>query len=545
MLKQNLESLLDIIISKCKKINITEYNIESLLPKEYYDFFVENSYLTQEQFLEIVGEFLKIERIKLKNFKVPKGFDVFDIEFMEESRFIPYEIDKDMVKIVFANPLDMDLRDVISNRLQRLVVPFIATEKEIIKCLRQNIPDRDRAVDIISKELRLYGRENIDKEFRVQDSDDPVVRFVNSMIINAIEERASDIHIETYSNQLKIKFRVDGALQDIVSNIDPSLQSRVISRIKILANLDIAETRIPQDGRFRLKIMRREIDFRVSILPSIFGETAVIRILDKQAQSLELTELGFLDEQLDLFKKYISLPYGMILVSGPTGSGKTTTLYSALKYIKKSEDKVITIEDPVEYQLFDIIQIPVNEKKGLTFDKGLRSIVRHDPDKIMVGEIRDYETAEISVNAALTGHLVFSTIHANNVIDSIFRLINLGVDLYQFVTAFNMIVGQRLVRKICPFCKEKAGKFMNFTIYKGRGCVHCNKTGYLERTAIFEVFPMTSEIKELIYKKATPIELKKIAKKENIIDLKTAGIQKLKEGITTVEELNRVTFFKV
>ena len=335
----------------------------------------------------------------------------------------------------------------------------------------------------------------------------------------------------------------------------------VISRIKVLSQLDITERRIPQDGRFRFEADQGGIDLRVSIMPASHGEDAVLRVLDKETlsekfQSLSLDVVGFSPDEMRRFRRYIREPYGMVLVTGPTGSGKTTTLYAAINEIKTDEDKIITIEDPVEYQLRGITQIPVNEKKGLTFARGLRSILRHDPDKIMVGEIRDQETAQIAIQSALTGHLVFTTVHANNVTDVIGRFINMGVEPYNFVSALNCILAQRLVRVICPNCKQqkkytpdelreaglKPEEWVNASICEGAGCLECSGTGYHGRTAICELLDLTDRIREMIIDRRPTSEIKRAAREEGMITLRESGINKIKQGLTTVREINKVTF---
>src|SRR3954462_15798403 len=334
----------------------------------------------------------------------------------------------------------------------------------------------------------------------------PIIKLVDTIVYNAMESRASDIHIETRDSEVQVKYRIDGALYAKVDPIDLAYHQTLISRIKVMSELDIAERRVPQDGRFRVRYKGRNVDFRVSIMPTIHGEDAVIRILDKEQineefRNLNLDVVGFAEEDLRKFRRYIAEPYGMVLVTGPTGSGKTTTLYAALNEIRNEEDKIITIEDPVEYQLHGITQIPVNEKKGLTFARGLRSILRHDPDKIMVGEIRDEETAQIAIQSALTGHLVFTTVHANNVIDVLGRFLNMGVEPYQFVSALNCVLAQRLVRMICTHCKRPAqpsralleesaldpGLADRQPFFEGTGCIECGGTGFKGRMAICEL----------------------------------------------------------
>jgi type IV pilus assembly protein PilB len=347
-----------------------------------------------------------------------------------------------------------------------------------------------------------------------------MIKLVDTAIFTALERRASDIHIETGNDSVHVKYRIDGVLQDAVAPIAKEHHSTIISRIKVMSELDIAERRVPQDGRFRVRYKGRAIDFRVSIMPSIHGEDAVLRVLDKESMSekfhkLILDVVGFDEFDLERFRGYISEPYGMVLVTGPTGSGKTTTLYAALNEIKTNEDKIITIEDPVEYQIQGVTQIPVNEKKGLTFARGLRSILRHDPDKIMVGEIRDRETAEIAIQSALTGHLVFTTVHANNVVDVISRFLHMGIEPYNFVSALNCVLAQRLVRIICEFCKQPVrypdavlkasgldpNLWRDVVICEGRGCIECSGTGFRGRTAIHELLDLSDRVREMILAK--------------------------------------------
>ena len=389
----------------------------------------------------------------------------------------------------------------------------------------------------------------------------PVIRLVDSTIYTAIQRRASDIHIETQDDAVYVKYRIDGVLQPAMRPIAKQFHSSIISRIKVMAELDIAEKRVPQDGRFRLRMPGKTIDFRVSIMPSVHGEDAVIRILDKESISEQFTELrldilGFPEAELKRFRKYIAEPYGMVLVTGPTGSGKTTTLYAALSEIKSVEDKIITIEDPVEYQLRGITQIPINEKKGLTFARGLRSILRHDPDKIMVGEIRDSETAQIAINSALTGHLVFTTVHANNVLDVLGRFLNMGVEAYQFVSALNCVLAQRLVRTICHHCKRPATVSRGHArrigarsvarhthvFYEGLGCIECGGTGYKGRMAICELLDLSDRIRELILEKRPTSEIKKAAREEGMRFLRESAVERVMEGTTTLREINKVTF---
>jgi type IV pilus assembly protein PilB len=387
------------------------------------------------------------------------------------------------------------------------------------------------------------------------------VRLVETIIFTALERRASDVHIEARDTEVAVKYRIDGVLQHAMQPIAKEWHSMVLSRIKVLSDLDIAERRVPQDGRFRVRYKGRYIDLRVSIMPASHGEDAVLRVLDKETlsekfQNLNLDVVGFSREELHRFRRYIREPYGMVLVTGPTGSGKTTTLYAAINEIKSDEDKFVTIEDPVEYQVRGITQIPVNEKKGLTFARGLRSILRHDPDKIMVGEIRDQETAQIAIQSALTGHLVFTTVHANNVTDVIGRFINMGVEPYNFVSALNCIMAQRLVRVICPNCKRPKkftleelkevgldpAVWSSVVLVEGIGCLECSGTGYHGRTAICELLDLTDRIREMIVDRRPTSEIKRVAREEGMITLRESGLAKVRAGTTTIKEINKVTF---
>ena len=381
------------------------------------------------------------------------------------------------------------------------------------------------------------------------------------MLYTAIQRRASDIHVETGDDAVYVKYRIDGVLQSAMRPIDKQFHSAILSRIKVMSELDIAEKRVPQDGRFKVRMPGKTIDFRVSIMPSVHGEDAVIRILDKESISeqfrdLRLDVLGFPGDELRRFRKYIAEPYGMVLVTGPTGSGKTTTLYAALSEIQTPEDKIITIEDPVEYQLKGITQIPINERKGLTFARGLRSILRHDPDKIMIGEIRDPETAQIAIQSALTGHLVFTTVHANNVIDVLGRFLNMGVEEYQFASALNCVLAQRLVRTICSDCRRPAevapqeledsgldpALGRQYTFYEGGGCIECGGTGYRGRTAICELLDLSDNIRELILARRSTSDIKNAARAEGMRFLRESAVERVRDGITTLREINKVTF---
>jgi general secretion pathway protein E len=395
----------------------------------------------------------------------------------------------------------------------------------------------------------------------INEDTNPVIRLVNSTIYDAMKAGASDIHLKGHAHGMAIKYRIDGVLSQLGEITDSAMTEQVISRIKVLSELDIAERRVPQDGRFKVRVRGRDVDFRVSIMPSVFGEDAVIRILDKEAlvgqmSNLRLDSLGFDEDAMAVIRRLAAEPYGMLLVTGPTGSGKTTTLYAALSEINNGEEHIVTIEDPVEYQLAGVLQIPVNEKKGLTFARGLRSILRHDPDKIMVGEIRDADTAEIAVQSALTGHLVFTTVHANNVFDVVGRFMHMGVDPYSFVSALNGIVAQRLVRINCPACTQtmvpsvqllaasglKPDQVSDYRFMEGRGCGQCRGTGFKGRKAIAEYMVLNDELRELIVARNSIRELKAAAVRSGTRSLREAALAAVRRGETTLKEINRETF---
>jgi general secretion pathway protein E len=434
------------------------------------------------------------------------------------------------------------------------VLAYLARYEETLRAMDSLLP-----VGIQAKTSEA-GIENL--SFKAISEDlSPVVKLVHSTIYDALKVMASDIHLETSPSGLLIKYRIDGVLTQVGSIAGLEIAEQVISRVKVMSELDIAERRVPQDGRFKVSVQGHEVDFRVSIMPSIFGEDAVLRILDKQTltdslKGLSLGYLGFDEQSIAGLRRLSNEPYGMLLVTGPTGSGKTTTLYAAISEINNGQDKIITIEDPVEYQLHGVLQIPVNEKKGLTFARGLRSILRHDPDKIMVGEIRDEETAQIAVQSALTGHQVFTTVHANNVFDVIGRFIHMQVDPYSFISALNVILAQRLLRVLCPSCKvpvrysesqlQESG--LDPALHKDRvfyepvGCPECHETGYRGRTAIAEILELSDTIREMILEKRPLSEIRKRAKAEGMVFLREVGVDKVVAGMTSLKDLNKVTF---
>lgn len=490
------------------------------------------------------------------------------VEMMLRNHFVPLKREGTDLHAAMADPTNLDRLDEMENALNVRIVPYIATQGAIDVVLKRGdatqrvLQEAASGFKISLVKETEQGEEVLDLDRLASDSDmSPIIKLVDTIVYNAMESRASDIHIEAGDRDVRVKFRIDGALYAKVDPIDIAYHQTLISRIKVMSELDIAERRIPQDGRFRVRYKGRTVDFRVSILPSAYGENCVIRILDKEQiseefKNLSLDVVGFDPEDIQRFRLYIKEPYGMVLVTGPTGSGKTTTLYGALNEIRNDEDKIITIEDPVEYQLQGIMQIPVNEKKGLTFARGLRSILRHDPDKIMVGEIRDEETAQIAIQSALTGHLVFTTVHANNVIDVIGRFINMGVEPYNFVSALNCVLAQRLVRLLCPICKRvfeptdeelfesglRPTEHRDQVFYRNVGCDACNHTGYRGRTAIHELLDMSDAIREMIIERRPGSEIRRQAEKEGLSSLRESAVKKVFAGHTTLHEINRVTF---
>jgi type IV pilus assembly protein PilB len=494
-------------------------------------------------------------------------FRAIPAELMLAYRFVPYRRSGDVLEIAICDPSLVMRADELEWRLGSKV-RFVFTTPSAIEALLKRSESSQRVLEEATQTFRaqvVHEEEEEAEEVltidRLTTDASPVVRLVDSIIFNALQRRASDIHIETQDRAVVVKYRIDGVLQYAMEPIDKRYHTAIISRIKVMAELDIAEKRIPQDGRFKLRVDGKTVDFRVSIMPTIYGEDCVIRILDKEYLSesfkdLRLDVLGFNPTLIRKIRRYIHAPYGMFLVTGPTGSGKTTTLYACLNEIKSVEHKIVTIEDPVEYMIEGVTQVPVNEKKGLTFARGLRSILRHDPDKIMVGEIRDPETAQIAIQSALTGHLVFTTVHANNVIDVIGRFLNMGIEPYYFVSALLAVLAQRLVRVICPNCKMEVQYdpeylresgispelAQNVRFYEGRGCIECAGTGYRGRTAIGELLEVTDRVRDVLIRNYASSELKRVAREAGMVPLRQAALEKVFQGITTLPEINKVTF---
>ncbi len=524
--------------------------------------------LSEEFQAQKLADRLGIEYVDLADFEIdPELFRSIPVDLMFRYNFVPRHRTATGLQVVVADPTDVLMIDELELLLGTSIEVCVGTVSAIQQILKKS-ESSQRVLEEATEEFRIQivtedeetGEETLSIDRLTSDAS-PIIKLVDSTVFNALQRRASDIHVETREREVVIKYRIDGVLYQAMEPIDKKFHSTIISRIKVMSELDISEKRIPQDGRFKLRVKGRTVDFRVSIVPTVHGEDAVIRILDKESANEAFAQLnlgicGFEDRDVQRLRRFIKEPYGMVLVTGPTGSGKTTTLYGAISEIRNTEDKIITIEDPVEYQLSGITQIPVNEKKGLTFARGLRSILRHDPDKIMVGEIRDAETAQIAIQSALTGHLVFTTVHANNVVDVLGRFLNMGVEPYNFVSALNCILAQRLVRLICSTCKRTVkatreqllesgldpGRYLDYTFYEGKGCIDCNGTGYVGRTAIAELLDMSDRIREMILQRRPAADIKRAAKEEGMTFLREAALAKVFAGKTTLHEINKVTF---
>src|ERR1700712_292495 len=532
---------------------------------------IANPELSETERAQLMARRYHSEFIDLRDFKIQHELvKSVPVELMFRYNFIPLEQLPDRLVIAGSDPSRLMVLDEISGLLGQRLLPRVATLSQITDLLKKT-EQSQRVLEEATEGLTfdvLSSDDNPDENISIErltseDDISPIIRLVDTTIFSALERRASDIHLETYDDSLLVKYRIDGVLQQAMAPIAREHHQTILSRIKVMSELDIAERRVPQDGRFRVRYKGRLIDFRVSIMPTVHGENAVLRVLDKESMSEKFTKLsldvvGFAEKDLVRFRRYIKEPYGMVLVTGPTGSGKTTTLYAALNEIKSEEDKIITIEDPVEYQIRGITQIPVNEKKGLTFARGLRSILRHDPDKILVGEIRDAETAQIAINSALTGHLVFTTVHANNVVDVLGRFLNMGVEPYNFVSALNCILAQRLVRQVCEFCAREVvyddaelelnglnpAEWHGFRFREGSGCMECGGTGFRGRSAIHELLELDDEIREMLLQKRPGSEIRKKAKEKGMAFLRDSALDRVRQGVTTLKEINKVTFIE-
>jgi type IV pilus assembly protein PilB len=529
---------------------------------------VRDNVISAEQLAQALAEQFSLPYADLSRFTVtPELFECLPAAQAYSLGALPMHVNGSSIEVAIANPYDLALPERLEE-LTRLQVKLLVATPAAIQAALKRSQGTSEVLKGVSEDFRLVmvketaeGQEETVSLEKLDDVASPVVRLINTLLLDALAKRASDIHIETYDTGIAVKYRIDGVLYPAVDTLDRRHHGAFVSRLKVMAELDIAEKRVPQDGRFKLRLGARDIDFRISIIPSVFGEDVVVRILDKSSitqglRSLRLESLGMAADVLKKFRRVVREPYGMVLITGPTGSGKTTTLYAAMSELNAGEEKMITIEDPVEYQLEGIVQIPVNEKKGLTFARGLRSVLRHDPDKIMVGEIRDAETAQIAVQSALTGHLVFTTVHANNAFDVIGRFTHMGVDVYSFVSALNCVMAQRLVRMICAACRREAradaellelsgldpARYLEHRWAEGAGCEQCNFTGYRGRAAITEFLDLSVRVRQMVLERRPAAELQAAAVEEGMITLRQSALAKALAGDTTLKEINRVTF---
>jgi type IV pilus assembly protein PilB len=528
---------------------------------------VAEGFLSEDQLAQALAVQYDVPYDALTEFRVdPRYYETLSVKLMQRVPFVPIAERAGGLTIAIAEPQNLLGLDELELLIGKPLDWVVSSRSAILAALERS-EGSSQALRELEAEYRSVLVKEDDRGLEIPalnqagEDQSPAVKLLDSILLSAMQRRASDIHIEAADRSTKVKLRVDGILIPAMEPLDIRLHAPLVSRLKVMSELDIAERRVPQDGSFRMRLDRKTVDFRVSILPSVFGESVVIRILDRDSiatgvSALKLERLGFNPEDLKRFRRAITRPYGMVLVTGPTGSGKTTTLYAAISEMNTLEDKLITIEDPVEYQLSGVVQISVNEKKGLTFARGLRSILRHDPDKIMVGEIRDPETAQIAIQSALTGHLVLTTVHANNVFDVIGRFASMGIDTYNFLAALNCVLAQRLVRILCPSCRmpmqaqqgliEESGldyeQYKDTPFYEGKGCPQCHGTGYRGRKCITEFLDLTDEIKEMIHAERPLSEIRYRAVTDGMITLRQSALKKMLNGETSLREVNRVTF---
>lgn len=520
-------------------------------------------FIKEDSLLSFLSHQYGIPSINLREFNInPDLTRLIPADLARKYLVFPLTLKGNTLVIAMADPSNIFAIDDIKFLTGYRIEALAAVESAVKDALNEYYDTATSLSELVSHmddeavEFLAEGDEINISELKSASEEAPVIKLVNGMLSDAIKRGASDIHVEPYEKVFRIRFRVDGVLYDVMT---PSLKYKnsIISRIKIMSNLDIAERRLPQDGRIKIRTDKnREVDFRVSVLPTLFGEKVVLRLLDRSNLQLDMTKLGFEEDDLKNFQKAIDQPFGMVLVTGPTGSGKTTTLYSALSELNKVSENISTAEDPVEYNLMGINQVQIHEEIGLTFANTLRAFLRQDPDIILVGEIRDYETAEIAIKSALTGHLVLSTLHTNDAPSSVNRLLNMGIEPFLISSSVILMLAQRLIRKICPECRTpitltkqaftklglKSEEFHTTTLSKGAGCRNCSNTGYKGRMAIYEVMPINENLKELILKGASSTELKKEAVKSGMSTLRASAIKKMKQGLTSVEEVLRITF---
>ena len=525
----------------------------------------EKNYITEEKLNKFLSEQYGVDTIDLNSISIPQDvINKVPAHIAKKYTLIPIGIDDRKIKVAISDPTNIFALDDIRFLTGMNAVALLANEGSILKAIEKyygSTKEINTLIDSLSETAESVDMmQEQDVESSVEDlesesNEEPVIKLANAILAKSVKDGASDIHIEPYENDLRVRYRLDGKLKTFM-NLSKSVAPVLTSRFKIMSKLNIAEKRLPQDGRIRIKTGGKDIDLRVSTLPTVYGEKVVMRILDRSSIRVNLQDLGFEKQDLEKYIKAIESPFGMILVTGPTGSGKTTTLYASLNKINKEDTNIMTAEDPVEYNIEGINQVLVKESIGLTFANALRSFLRQDPDVIMVGEIRDTETAEIAIRSALTGHLVFSTIHTNDAPSTIMRLVDMDIERYLISSSLVLVLAQRLARKICPRCKQEINippnalielgfseeDAKNMKVYKGKGCEYCNNTGYKGRVALYEVMPISDRIKEMILNEASVAEIREEAIKEGMSTLRMSGLKKIKEGVTTIEEVANVTF---
>ena len=527
---------------------------------------IEKGYVDEKTLNEFLSKQYGVESVDLSSIEIPREvIKKVPAHIAKKYVLIPVAIENDKLKVAISDPTNIFAIDEVRFITGMNVVPLFSNERAIMRAIdkyygtsteleeiAESLDEYSKDVDVLSEEEGEIDVDQLEKSAE----EEPIVKLANTILSRAVQEGVSDVHIETYENDLRIRYRIDGKLKTVMT-FAKSMAPKLVSRFKIMAKLNIAEKRLPQDGRIRIRSGDKDIDLRVSTLPTIYGEKVVMRVLDRSNIRVELESLGFEANDLKRYLEAIKKPYGMILVTGPTGSGKTTTLYASLNKLNREDVNIITVEDPVEYNIDGINQVHVKEDIGLTFANALRSFLRQDPDIIMVGEIRDAETAEIAIRAALTGHLVFSTIHTNDAPSTVMRLVDMGIERYLIASSLILVLAQRLVRKICPYCKkdvyvppaalEEIGfskeEAKTVKVYKGQGCDYCNDTGYKGRIALYEVMPISEKLRRMILEGASTDELRAEAIKEGMSTLRMSGLKKIKEGITTIEEVMNVTFY--
>ena len=525
-------------------------------PSRLGEILINLGFISEDDMFRALSTQFSLKYLKFTEFPktIPTG-SYPTVKFMKQYKFVPIGIEGDVMKIAVSDPLDEYMMDALQTFTDMSLDICISSEKDIMEAIEQYFGSNVHMTSIMEGMREEEASEEIEMSEDVHHLRDmafeaPIVKLVNMLITRAVESRTSDIHIEPFENSVKVRYRIDGALTDIES-LPKRIQPAVISRIKIMSRMNIAERRLPQDGRIKLRVSGRDVDLRVSTIPTIYGESIVMRILDRGSALIVLDHIGFPESIQKKYEELIKTPYGMILVTGPTGSGKTTTLYASLNKINSSDKKIITVEDPIEYQIDGINQIQVKPKIGLSFANGLRHIVRQDPDVIMVGEIRDVETAEISIHSALTGHLVFSTLHTNDAPGAVTRLLDMGIEGFLVSSSLIGVLAQRLVRMICPVCKEpvkpqqelidKLQLGENAETYHGRGCDECRNTGYRGRTGIFELMMVDADMRQMILEKVSSDVIRKKAVENKMEVLRDSGWEKVRQGITTIEEVLRVS----